>query len=213
MSPNDNERTPHQQTPARGIAEVEMHALNVVNELFEPREETRSVSGASEAPLSACRISNASSERMDRLEGLLAGMAQQQAQFISNQLKIQEQLSHRAEAAHTTPSERSKSGSGAFTKFIRARDRRMRRGSLDEPMQNALPTTPRMPPPPQTPKASLYFVLADDHGLKLLKPGTWTGPALPSLRVKRHTQEWAPTSRLGECVLTETWRSSANEWR
>nr|CCA14420.1 conserved hypothetical protein [Albugo laibachii Nc14] len=97
-------------------------------------------------------------------------MAHPQAQFISSQLKTQIQLSHRAEAAHTPPSKRSFNGSSAFTDFIRECHRRMRRGLLDEPMQNALPITPRMPPPPQTPKASQYFVPADDHGSKIPKP-------------------------------------------
>nr|CCA27153.1 conserved hypothetical protein [Albugo laibachii Nc14] len=114
---------------------------------------------------------------MDRLEGLLAGMTQQQAQFIANQLKIQDQSSHRDEAAPTTPSERWFNVPSAFTDFIRVRDRRMERGSLDEPMQNALPTTPRMPPPTQTPIASHYFVTPDDHDLKIPNPRDliWTG--------------------------------------
>lgn len=69
---------------------------------------------------------------MDQLVGLLARIVQQQAQFVSNQLKMQDKVSHRAEAAPTPPSENSFNGSSAFTDFIREHNRPLRRGSLDE---------------------------------------------------------------------------------
>lgn len=65
---------------------------------------------------------------MDRIDGLLAGMTQQQARFMETQLKIQDQLGRRAEAAPMSPSEHPFNGSSAFNNFIRARDRRMRMG-------------------------------------------------------------------------------------
>uniref|UniRef100_A0AAV1TE31 Polyprotein n=1 Tax=Peronospora matthiolae TaxID=2874970 RepID=A0AAV1TE31_9STRA len=180
MSPSDNDSTPHQQTPVRDVARTDTHAQNVVADPSGMREETRSALDASEAQESASRISDASSERMDRLEGLLEGMAQQQAQFMANQMKMQDQMSRRADAAPTHPAEHLFNGSSAFTDFIRARDRRMRRGSLDEPMQNAMPpVTPCMPPPNQPPqqvnqnqppRSSPNFTPREDYGLKIPKP-------------------------------------------
>ena len=57
------------------------------------------------------QASDVNSERMERLEGLLEGMAVQQAQLMSNQLKIQDQLSYRADTKPTPPSEHSFNGS------------------------------------------------------------------------------------------------------
>ena len=52
------------------------------------REEARSVSGTSEAQGGVSQASDVNSKRMERLEGLLEGMAVQQAQFMVNQLNI-----------------------------------------------------------------------------------------------------------------------------
>ena len=109
--------------------------------------------GTSEAQDGVSQDSDVSSERMERLEGLLEGMAMQQAQFTANQLKIQAQLSRRADTKPTPPSEHSFNGSSAFTDFIRAHECRMSRGSLDDPMPTIAPTaTPRMPPPNTPPQ-------------------------------------------------------------
>ena len=110
----------------------------MVNDPSEMQEEARSVSGTFEAQDGVSQASDVNSERMERLQGLLKGMAVQQAQFMANQLKIQDQLSRRA---HTKPpSKHSFNSSSAFTDFIRARDYRMSRGSLDEPMPTIAPT-------------------------------------------------------------------------
>ncbi|KAG2860212.1 hypothetical protein PC129_g17104 [Phytophthora cactorum] len=64
-------------------------------------EGTHSDSGASDAPGRGSQNSSASSERLDRLEGLLEGMAKQQAQFMANQAELQKQLQHRTEPSQT----------------------------------------------------------------------------------------------------------------
>lgn len=96
---------------------------------------------------------------------------------MANQLKMQVQLSRLAEAKPTPSSEHSFSGPSAFTNFIRARDRSMRRGSLDEPMPTvALNAPPRMPLPNQPPQqrkqpaSAQHFVPPEGHGLKIQKP-------------------------------------------
>lgn len=153
MSPKRTDSTSAQFGPARDVAEINVSALNVVTDPSQMREEARSVSGTSEAQDGASQASDVSSERMGRLERLLEGIAEQQAHFMANQLKMQDQLSRRAEPKPTPHSEHSFNGSSAFTDFIRARDRRMRRGSLDEPIPTVAPTAPpHMPPshpPPQ----------------------------------------------------------------
>nr|CCA27031.1 conserved hypothetical protein [Albugo laibachii Nc14] len=143
------------------------------------RAEAQSVSADFEDQENTSRTSNVSSERMDRLEGLIAGMTQQQALFMANQLQNQGKLALRTEFAPTPPSEHSSNGSSAFTDFIKARDRRMRMGSLYEPANNDAPTEiPLMPPPnqpPQTtrepqPQTVQNFVPPENHGYKIPNP-------------------------------------------
>ncbi|KAE9292468.1 hypothetical protein PR003_g24749 [Phytophthora rubi] len=93
------------------------------------------------------RGSSESSERLDRLEGLLEGMAKQQAQFMANQVKLQEQLQRRSEPSHMPPYENQYGASSAFTDFIKARDRRMRVDSLNASMLSVGPTAPMLPAP------------------------------------------------------------------
>ncbi|KAG3172860.1 hypothetical protein PC128_g18425 [Phytophthora cactorum] len=62
---------------------------------FELFEGTHSDSGVSDTPGRGSRNSSACSERLDRLEGLLEGMAKQQAQFMANQAELHKQLQHR----------------------------------------------------------------------------------------------------------------------
>ncbi|OWZ18981.1 hypothetical protein PHMEG_0006833 [Phytophthora megakarya] len=77
------------------------------------------------------------------LEGLLEGMAKQQARFMQNQEKMQSQLlQQRAESVHPPTFENTFSGSSAFTDFITARDRRMRVNSLDASMPTATAAAP-----------------------------------------------------------------------
>ncbi|EEY56788.1 uncharacterized protein PITG_10294 [Phytophthora infestans T30-4] len=63
---------------------------------------------------------DASSERLERLEVLLEGMARQQAQFMANQAELQKQIER-------------------VTNFIKARGRRMKVGSLDTSMRTFVP--------------------------------------------------------------------------
>lgn len=74
MSPIPNDSTPQQHGQARNVAKTELHALNSIADPYDPHVETQSVSGAYVAQDSASRISDASSERMERLEVLLAGI-------------------------------------------------------------------------------------------------------------------------------------------
>ncbi|KAE8974068.1 hypothetical protein PR001_g26115 [Phytophthora rubi] len=57
--------------------------LSTTTDPFELFEEARSLSGVSDAHARSGRDSDASSERMDRIEGLLEGMA---AKFAAQQL-------------------------------------------------------------------------------------------------------------------------------
>ena len=147
MIPKHTDSTSAQFNPARDVAQTNVNSLNVVTNPCEMREEARLVSGTSEAQDGVSQASDVNSERMERLEG----MAVQQAQLMSNQLKIQDQLSYRADTKPTPPSEHSFNGSSAFTDFIRARDCRMSRGSLDEPMPTIAPSATLRMPPPDTP--------------------------------------------------------------
>ncbi|KAG3030094.1 hypothetical protein PC120_g3985 [Phytophthora cactorum] len=178
MSPTSSSSTSRQPSPAPGVIGIDVHALNVVVDPFEMFENGHSFSAVSEAHERASRTSDASSERLDRLEGLLEGMARRQAEIMVNQLKMQDQLVRRADATPTPPSERSFHGSSAFTDFIRARDRRMRTGSLDEPMHAVAPAVPPRTPPPQpmaqpphqSPQSAQQFMPPADFGLKIPKP-------------------------------------------
>ncbi|OWZ15173.1 hypothetical protein PHMEG_00011237 [Phytophthora megakarya] len=79
---------------------------------------------------------------------------------MASQLKMQDQLARRADSVPKQPSERSFNGSSAFADFIKARDRRMRMGSLYEPMYPAAPTVSSRSPPPYPPQQSMRPHLA-----------------------------------------------------
>ena len=87
-----------------------MNALNMVTDPSDMREEARSVSGTTEAQDGASQASDVSSERMERLERLLVMIADQQAQFMANQFKIEDQLSRQDETKPTPSSEHSFNG-------------------------------------------------------------------------------------------------------
>ncbi|POM60765.1 LOW QUALITY PROTEIN: hypothetical protein PHPALM_30354, partial [Phytophthora palmivora] len=155
MSPNDSDPNPRQPSAASGDIDTDVEQLNVVSDPFELFEGSRLISGASEVHERASRTSDVSSERLDRLEGLIEGMARQQAEFMANQRRMQEQLSQQAVATPRPSSERSFNGSSAFTDFIKAHDRRMRMGSLGEPIHAAAPKPPPRTPPPYPPPQPL----------------------------------------------------------
>ncbi|POM64351.1 Hypothetical protein PHPALM_20126 [Phytophthora palmivora] len=186
MNPNDSDSNPRQPS---GNIDTDVEQLNVVSDPFELFEGSRLISGASEVHERASRTSDVSSERLDRLEGLIEGMARQQSEFMANQRRMQEQLNQQAVVTPRPSSERSFNGSSAFTDFIKARDRRMRMGSLDEPMHAAAPKSPPRTPPPYPPPQPLHpqpsyqppqpveqstqqqiFVPPVDYGLKIPKP-------------------------------------------
>ncbi|POM73121.1 Hypothetical protein PHPALM_10061, partial [Phytophthora palmivora] len=160
MSPNDSDSNPRQPSAAYGDVDTDVEQLNVVSDPFELFEGSRLISGASEVHERASRTSDVSSERLDRLEGLIERMARQQSEFMVNQRRMQEQLSQQAVATPRPSSERSFNGSSAFTDFIKARDRRMRMGSLDEPMHAAAPKPPPRTPPPYPPPHPLRRLIS-----------------------------------------------------
>ena len=82
MSPSANNSHTLQHAHACVAAETDTTILNVIADSFVLDEETRSVPVSPEAQASAICGFDASSERMNRLEGLLVGMAQQQDQFM-----------------------------------------------------------------------------------------------------------------------------------
>ncbi|EGZ23156.1 hypothetical protein PHYSODRAFT_487665 [Phytophthora sojae] len=191
MSPIGSDDTSQWPSPARNVHDTDVQGLNVAADPFELFEGTRSDSGASDPHARGSRGSSESSERLDRFEGLLEGMAKQQAQFMANQVKLQEQLQRRSEPSRTTPYENQYGASSAFTDFIKARDRRMRVDSLDESMLSVGPTAPTLPvptrpveqatnvqQPQQAPQQQPYwpspspeqFVPPTNFGIKIPKP-------------------------------------------
>ncbi|KAE9360928.1 hypothetical protein PF008_g1531 [Phytophthora fragariae] len=94
---------------------------------------------------------------MDRIEGLLEGMA---AKFAAQQLQMQTQLQQVTEARRAQQAPRSSGhrlfatsseyGSGTFGDYMKARDRSMRMGSLDE-SEGARPAPTRLPHAAQEP--------------------------------------------------------------
>ncbi|KAE9279590.1 hypothetical protein PF001_g24649 [Phytophthora fragariae] len=191
MSPIGSDDTSQRPSPAHDVHDTDVHGLNVAADPFELFEGTRSDSVASEPHARGSRGSSESSERLDRLEGLLEGMAKQQAQFMANQAKLQEQLQRRSEPSHMPPYENQFGAASAFTDFIKARDRRMRADSLDASMLSVGPTTPTLPvptrpveqvtnvqqpqrAPPQQPyvpsPSPEQFVPPTNFGIKLPKP-------------------------------------------
>ncbi|POM67405.1 hypothetical protein PHPALM_16605, partial [Phytophthora palmivora] len=126
---------------------------------FAPFEEARSLSGVSDAHARSGRDSDASSERIDRIEGLLEGMA---AKFAAQQMQMQTQLQQMAQAQRAQQAPRSSGhrlfatssehGSSTFGDYMKARDRSMRMGSLDE-SEEAKPVAARMQRAAQEPEA------------------------------------------------------------
>ncbi|ETL30993.1 hypothetical protein L916_16093 [Phytophthora nicotianae] len=173
------DNTSKQQSPVRTVQDPDVHGLIVLSDPFELFEGTQIVSSAS-AHARGSRNSDASFERLDRLEGLLEGLAQQQTEFLVNQRRLEGQLKSHAEESRTPPSENSYDGSNASTGFIRARDRRMRMGSLDAPRPTAAPTAPMRTPlqyqPPQQqqqvppPHVEQPVLLPVNFGVKIQKP-------------------------------------------
>ncbi|KAG3111722.1 hypothetical protein PI124_g8481 [Phytophthora idaei] len=87
-------------------------------------------------------------------------------------MRLEGQLKGRAEEARTPPSENSYDGSSAFTDFIRARDRRMRMGSLDAPTPTTAPAAPRhMPPQHQPPQPQVPSPYVAQQAMPLVNLG------------------------------------------
>ncbi|KAG3149310.1 hypothetical protein PI126_g12052 [Phytophthora idaei] len=181
MSPNGSDDTSQRPNP-HDVQDTDVHELNVAADPVELFEGTHSDSGASDTPGRGSRNSSASSERLDRLEGHLEGMAKQQAQFVANQAELHKQLQHRTEPSNTSSFEYKYGESSAFTDFIKVRARRMRVGSLDTSMRTATPATPapematpqtetttNMQQPMNEPVAE-QFVPPPNFGLKVPKP-------------------------------------------
>ncbi|OWZ08214.1 Glycoside hydrolase [Phytophthora megakarya] len=141
MSPSSSGNVSQQQSTS-DVRDPDASRPNVVPDPFDLFEGTHSESGAPDAPGRRSQNSSESCERLDRLEGLLEGMAKQQKQFIANQAKLQQQMQQRTEVSHASSFENTFSGSSAFTDLLKARDRRMRVGSLDESMPKATAAVP-----------------------------------------------------------------------
>uniref|UniRef100_A0AAV1VMD3 Uncharacterized protein n=1 Tax=Peronospora matthiolae TaxID=2874970 RepID=A0AAV1VMD3_9STRA len=127
---------------------------------------------------------------------------------MANQLKRKDQLTRRAEAKPTPTPEHSFSGSSAFTNFIRARDCRVRRGSLDEPMPPVAPTAiPHMLPPYTPPRqkdqptSAQQFMPLGGHGLKTPKPRDPDWISFAKFSGKETHLGMGPTSIHGGCVF------------
>ncbi|KAG7377817.1 hypothetical protein PHYPSEUDO_010923 [Phytophthora pseudosyringae] len=126
------------------VQATDVHRMNVSPDPFELFEGPHSVSSASDAHGRGSRdSSSASSERLDRPEGLLEGMAKQKAQFIANQVNLQEQLQRRSGLSQTP----SNGVFGAFASFMKVRDSRMRVGSLDASMPTIAQVAPTFTAP------------------------------------------------------------------
>ncbi|EGZ30400.1 hypothetical protein PHYSODRAFT_310349 [Phytophthora sojae] len=164
MSPIGSDDTSQRPSPAHDVHETDVQGLNVAADPFELFEGTRFDSGASDPHARGSRGSSESSERLYRLEGLLEGMAKQQAQFMANQVKLQERLQRRSEPSNTTPYENLYGASSAFTDFIKARDRRMRATNVQQPQQ-APQQQPYVPSP-----SPEQFVPPPNFGIKIPKP-------------------------------------------
>ncbi|OWZ03499.1 hypothetical protein PHMEG_00024762 [Phytophthora megakarya] len=177
------------------VPDADEHGLNVVSYPFALLEGTHSDSGASDTLGRGRRSSNASCERLNSLEGLVEGMAKQQMKFMEDQAKLQKQMQQREESAYAQPFEHPFSGSSAFPSFLKARDRKMRVGSLDASMLTALPaataTTPVTNVRPVAPVASPeqpqvqqqagpaveQFAPPTNFGVKIPKPRDLDWPA------------------------------------
>jgi hypothetical protein len=155
ISPDDTSQRPSQP---HDVQATYVDRINVFPDPFELFEGPHSDSSASDALRSGSGdFSSASSKRLDRLEGLLEGMAKQQAQFMANQVQLQERLQHRSEQSQIPPVERTYGGSSAFTDFMKARESRMRVSSLDAPM----PTAPAASSPTRATRPEVYATNAE----------------------------------------------------
>ncbi|KAE8980909.1 hypothetical protein PR002_g23974, partial [Phytophthora rubi] len=90
--------------PADIVPDTQVRRLSTTTDPFELFEEARSLSGVSDAHARSGRDSDASSERIDRIEGLLEGMA---AKFAAQQLQMQTQLQQVTEAQRAQQAPRS----------------------------------------------------------------------------------------------------------
>ncbi|KAE9306450.1 hypothetical protein PF001_g12116 [Phytophthora fragariae] len=135
MCPSDHGDSSRPSAPAP-IPDSE-DQLSAVQDPFAPFEEARSNVSASDAHERVSRPS-ASSERLDRLERLLAGMARQ---FADQQLQVQAQVREvvQVQRGFATSSEFS-AGESIFGDYMRRQDhdldRRMRPASLEEPVDH-----------------------------------------------------------------------------
>ncbi|KAE9283726.1 hypothetical protein PF001_g22718 [Phytophthora fragariae] len=161
MSPSDNGDSSRPSAP--GPVPASEVQLSAAQDPFAPFEEARSHMSASDANERGNRVS-ASSERLDRLEGLLEGMGRQ---IADQQLQMQAQVREVAQVQR--PLRHVPRGFATSTEFSAGEsifgdnmwrqdqelDRRMRPASLEEPVDHgggraAAPTGP-MPPAPVPP--------------------------------------------------------------
>ncbi|KAG2773178.1 hypothetical protein PC129_g22104 [Phytophthora cactorum] len=119
MSPIATGNTSQQPRLADGIPNADVHGVIESSDPFELVQKDHSLSIVSDAHVRSSRNSDASSERLDRLERILEGMAPQQAQILANQLTIQDKLKRRAKATPTPPSEHSFNGSHGLYQCLR----------------------------------------------------------------------------------------------
>ncbi|OWY97240.1 Glycoside hydrolase, partial [Phytophthora megakarya] len=82
-------------------------------------QETHSEPDTTDAAGGGSQTSNASSERLGRLEVPLEGLAKQQSQFLENQVKLQQLMHQRAEAAQPSSFNHPFSGLSAFTDLLK----------------------------------------------------------------------------------------------
>ncbi|KAE9017719.1 hypothetical protein PR002_g13319 [Phytophthora rubi] len=135
MCPSDHGDSSRPSAPAP-IPDSE-DQLSAVQDPFAPFEEARSNVSASDAHERVSRPS-ASSDRLDRLERLLDGMARQ---FADQQLQVQAQVREvvQVQRGFATSSEFS-AGESIFGDYMRRQDhdldRRMRPASLEEPVDH-----------------------------------------------------------------------------
>nr|KAE8921610.1 hypothetical protein PF009_g28115 [Phytophthora fragariae] len=180
LSPMGPDTSSSPLEPADIVPDTQVRRLSTTTDPFELFEEARSLSGVSDAHARSGRDSDASSERIDRIEGLLEGMA---AKFAAQQLQMQTQLQQVTEAQRVQQAPRSSGhrlfatssehGSGTFGDYLKARDRGMRMGSLDESEGN--------PPPrgaaPAVQQQYVQFAPPQNFGLKMpkMKDLDWPG--------------------------------------
>nr|CCA18751.1 conserved hypothetical protein [Albugo laibachii Nc14] len=89
MSPTGSDPTLDTTSYACDAVGTDAHVSRAAAHTHELRAEAQSVSSDSEDQENTIQTSNLSSEHMYRIEGLIAGMAQQQDLFMTNQLQTQ----------------------------------------------------------------------------------------------------------------------------